>query len=599
MNATDLSHRSRRIPAFSLFLGLLLCLFGRPTYGAGERPESKGDRASREIARPDQASRLEAVDSVRAQRLVIAALRQAGLAAGARDLSKSFSRSSSDVVAEVGSASAGGIIGPLCSQSGNCQARDATDALPSNRIESTVADDFRPDVSGDISEVCWWGTYVRDIDGTSVNCYDSNVVDTFEVTYCDDAGGFPGSNCTTFSKTQGSLTVTGPINTGDLIAGFFTEFAFNATHEPFAVTVGECYWIEISNDSGECSWFWEVSAEGDDWSMQDLGLPPDGYELADFILRDFAFCVDAQLSVDAPCGPPANAACPNESVDCCQKGPDCCEDEPDCPGVIDCEAGCDDERCCELVCACDPLCCDPINGWDNICAGTSEFSTSCSAAVLCARDCIPCGDPDSGDCCEDTDSPSCTDAACCEAVCAVDPFCCDSEWDSLCAQQAETICADLCGPPPPACLNPDAKSCCVLHPFEPGCSDEECCELVCACDLACCSEFGWDSFCATTGFENSGCGAELLCPDLCFCNSFCGDINGDEASVNGAGSNADLLDFALFANCFGQQPNNTKDCLCSDLDGSGEIDLCDYAILVALFETTSVNSPRDCASVCK
>lgn len=48
----------------------------------------------------------------------------------------------------------------------------------------------------------------------------------------------------------------------------------------------------------------------------------------------------------------------------------------------------------------------------------------------------------------------------------------------------------------------------------PGCNDTACCSAVCACDSFCC-ETEWDSACAGLGFEGSGCGAALICADLC------------------------------------------------------------------------------------
>ena len=48
--------------------------------------------------------------------------------------------------------------------------------------------------------------------------------------------------------------------------------------------------------------------------------------------------------------------------------------------------------------------------------------------------------PDDGDCCYPHDYPGCEDPECEAAVCAVDPFCCDVMWDSLCAQEAVELC---------------------------------------------------------------------------------------------------------------------------------------------------------------
>jgi hypothetical protein len=112
---------------------------------------------------------------------------------------------------------------------------------------------------------------------------------------------------------------------------------------------------------------------------------------------------------------------------------------------------CDDADCCNAVCAVDPLCCEVR--WDDVCAGL--------AAKICDI-CVPpvaCGDPGTGNCCEDNGTPFCDDADCCTVVCAEDAFCCDVEWDSKCVALAEELCT-ICEPPPPPCpwdLNLDGQ----------------------------------------------------------------------------------------------------------------------------------------------
>jgi hypothetical protein len=106
-----------------------------------------------------------------------------------------------------------------------------------------------------------------------------------------------------------------------------------------------------------------------------------------------------------------------------------------------CEANdsklCDDLDCCTLVCeTVDPFCCDVL--WDGFCAFM--------ALQLCTELC-GCGGPDTGDCCTDTGNAACEDVDCCDAVCAVNPFCCDVEWDEICAGQAEELCF-ICQVPP-------------------------------------------------------------------------------------------------------------------------------------------------------
>ncbi len=51
-----------------------------------------------------------------------------------------------------------------------------------------------------------------------------------------------------------------------------------------------------------------------------------------------------------------------------------------------------------------------------------------------------CGLPDAGSCFEANGTPGCDDGECCEMVCAVDPQCCDVEWDDACAATANDLC---------------------------------------------------------------------------------------------------------------------------------------------------------------
>ena len=176
-----------------------------------------------------------------------------------------------------------------------------------------------------------------------------------------------------------------------------------------------------------------------------------------------------------------------------------------CPGEGDCCAangngspGCDDLVCCLTVCGVEPFCCDVE--WDAGCAA--------GAAVVCGDLCdVPpptCGDEGAGDCCEATGSPACSDATCCEIVCAADAFCCETTWDGLCADMALELCGDLCSPPP-VCGDKGAGDCCEAT-GSPACDDATCCEKVCFFDVFCC-EVEWDSICAGEAAD--------LCGELC------------------------------------------------------------------------------------
>lgn len=58
-----------------------------------------------------------------------------------------------------------------------------------------------------------------------------------------------------------------------------------------------------------------------------------------------------------------------------------------------------------------------------------------------------CGDPDAGSCFQ-SHGKHCDDAGCCEAVCAIDDFCCQTAWDNICVNEAIFGCttSELAGP---------------------------------------------------------------------------------------------------------------------------------------------------------
>jgi hypothetical protein len=231
---------------------------------------------------------------------------------------------------------------------------------------------------------------------------------------------------------------------------------------------------------------------------------------------------------------------------CCQVSWDeVCVDEavalcgialPVCPGGGgDCfgangSPGCDDVACCESVCAVDAFCCDTT--WDTLCV---------SAAVeLCP---LPPVCPGEGDCCADNGTVGCADAACCETVCADDPFCCEATWDGVCAELAQDLCGALC-PTELAC--PGTGDCCGTNDT-PGCVDTACCLSVCGDDPFCC-EVTWDGSCAAAADttcdvcinaapDSCAGSCDDQAPDGCWCDSLCvtaGDCCADACGLCGA-----------------------------------------------------------------
>ncbi|MFO0782621.1 MAG: hypothetical protein U0636_02940 [Phycisphaerales bacterium] len=123
------------------------------------------------------------------------------------------------------------------------------------------------------------------------------------------------------------------------------------------------------------------------------------------------------------------ASCDNSTQDCCVAGS---------------APFCSDSTCCNLVCGFDPFCCGTT--WDSICA-----SEAASACIVCGGS-GGCGGG-TQDCCVAGSAPFCSDADCCSAVCAIDTFCCGTQWDAICASEASALCA-ICAV---ACDGPDAN----------------------------------------------------------------------------------------------------------------------------------------------
>jgi hypothetical protein len=246
-------------------------------------------------------------------------------------------------------------------------------------------------------------------------------------------------------------------------------------------------------------------------------------------------------------------------------------------------AGCSDAVCCDTVCAVDPFCCSV--SWDGVCVG--------EASDLCAG----CGDPEAGSCCDAHGTPFCDNRTCCDQVCAIDPFCCDTSWDAICVEETLDFPACACDP----CQTSD-ESCFTVH-GSPGCSDTDCCTLVCASDPFCC-DVEWDQICKDAAnvlcggcgdpasgscfcpHPNVGCNESSCCRVVCELDPFCCEVQWDgicaseantlctcrfDVDVNGV---VDAADLAVFLGAWA-----TNQCP-FDADNNGNVDGADLAVLL-------------------
>jgi len=133
-------------------------------------------------------------------------------------------------------------------------------------------------------------------------------------------------------------------------------------------------------------------------------------------------------------------------------------------------------QCVTDVCAHDPYCCN--NSWDAACV--NEVATYCGAHY-CQASCIN----EHSQC---TSGPPLNGAssACAGNVCAHDPYCCTTQWDSICTSEVASYCGFTCNN---TCSH---SECATGGALANGC--DFCVSNVCAHDSYCCTT-GWDATC--------------------------------------------------------------------------------------------------------
>lgn len=264
---------------------------------------------------------------------------------------------------------------------------------------------------------------------------------------------------------------------------------------------------------------------------------------------------------------------------------DCC--------VANGSPGCNDEECEDIICSSDPFCCS--TEWDENCAD--------EASQLCEQCNFGC--PGLGTCYTPNGTPGCDNTECCSAVCAIDVSCCSISWDQACVDNALQVCG--------SCGDAGAGNCCEPN-GSAGCADAECCESVCAVDGFCCNTT-WDSLCADTAQDVcSACATGACCIDggctvmpdtLCFASS--GTYQGDGVACGAFTCGIPVFGACCLANgsCMG---GSTSDCIaqggtfqgvftvCADVDcgpcpgdadGDGDCDSDDLNELLGDFGCTS------------
>ena len=99
--------------------------------------------------------------------------------------------------------------------------------------------------------------------------------------------------------------------------------------------------------------------------------------------------------------------------------------------------------CQTSICAADPFCCN--TQWDGLCAGAAATNPACAGCLSGGGPAVYCNQPQGT-----AGFPS--NVPCQTAICGADPFCCNTQWDALCASAAAT------NPSCTGCLAPGANN---------------------------------------------------------------------------------------------------------------------------------------------
>jgi hypothetical protein len=177
---------------------------------------------------------------------------------------------------------------------------------------------------------------------------------------------------------------------------------------------------------------------------------------------------------------------------------------------------------------------------DGLCACTPDCTGQECGDDGCGGSCGDCEGLDegclSGACvyqggCFERATPGCDHCLCEECVCAMDPWCCTSDWNWWCVDECEWDC-DGCGACTPSC--PADPTYCGLN----GCN-EPC--KTCPAGQACFDDHCCTPTCAPGQCGDDGCGGQ--CPTTCGAPQYCADFAGGDGRCH-AGVAGDPCDDA-------------------------------------------------------
>ncbi|MBW2535487.1 MAG: hypothetical protein JRI55_28600 [Deltaproteobacteria bacterium] len=198
-------------------------------------------------------------------------------------------------------------------------------------------------------------------------------------------------------------------------------------------------------------------------------------------------CAQTVCNIDAYCCDTAwDATCVDEAGQYCGQcggsGSGCAHDE--CDEGVALSASC--SACASQVCNVDDYCCD--TEWDSYCVDyADQYCGGCGGSSSCAHDECVAGVMLDASC-----------SSCATAVCNDDPYCCNTEWDNTCIDGADALCGGICYGGS-GCAHDECVEGVALNA---SCS--ACAQAVCAVDSFCCDD-EWDVYCVDTAEQEADC----------------------------------------------------------------------------------------------
>jgi hypothetical protein len=208
--------------------------------------------------------------------------------------------------------------------------------------------------------------------------------------------------------------------------------------------------------------------------------------------------------------------CNCKPASCISLGYECGTPSDGCGKTLVCGTCPDGKACNNGKCACAPQCTGKQCGV-NGCGGSCG---TCGAGKTCSN--FQCVDNTTLPGCKTSTSSGCGGCACEACVCATDPFCCWSSWDSLCVSYCTSQCGG-CGKPSCGnglCEGINGENCstcnsdCICQPGQ-KCYSGACCTPNCAGKV--CGSDGCGGSCGTCTGPNQACqnGKCVCVPKTC------------------------------------------------------------------------------------